>query len=188
MTNSKSISFIRHGKTEANEKRLYCGHTDLDLSLSGITELRELRKTVRYPAGDIYVTTGFKRTVSTLRVLYGETESITIPELAEYNFGDFEMKNHEELQYLQCYINWIEDEHARCPNGESRAGFNARITEGFEKLKAISGSVVCICHGGVVASLMEAIFPGKKGFYDWQPGFGRGYTVTFGVNIDYKNI
>jgi len=188
MTDIQSISLIRHGKTEANEKRLYCGHTDLELSPSGITELRELRKTVRYPAGDNYVTTGFKRTVSTLYILYGEVDSNTVPELAEYDFGDFEMKSHEELQYLQSYLDWIEDEHASCPNGESRTAFNARIIDGLEKLKTISGKVVCICHGGVAASLMEAIFPGKKGFYDWQPGFGRGYTVTFGVNIDYKNI
>ena len=37
-----SIYLIRHGKTEANEKRLYCGSTDLPLSEKGRAELRAM--------------------------------------------------------------------------------------------------------------------------------------------------
>lgn len=33
------LILIRHGKTEANEKHLYCGSTDVSLSESGIKEL-----------------------------------------------------------------------------------------------------------------------------------------------------
>ena len=32
------IYLIRHGKTEANERRLYCGSTDLPLSRQGAAE------------------------------------------------------------------------------------------------------------------------------------------------------
>ena len=179
-----TVSFIRHGKTIANEKRLYCGHTDLDLSDAGKTELYKLKDIITYPTGEVFATSGLKRAVSTLHVLYGEVESIKIPELMEYNFGDFEMKSHEELEYEQSYIDWIESENTRCPNGESRLEFYERVYTGLNKLKTISKTVVCICHGGVIAVLMEALFPGKKGFYEWQPQFGRGYTVSFGVNID----
>ena len=34
-----SIYLIRHGRTEANEKWLYCGSTDLSLSEKGRKEL-----------------------------------------------------------------------------------------------------------------------------------------------------
>ena len=34
------IYLIRHGKTRANEKHLYCGSTDLSLSDAGKEELR----------------------------------------------------------------------------------------------------------------------------------------------------
>ena len=37
---------IRHGKTEANEKHLYCGSTDLPLSEGGKSELTERKNTV----------------------------------------------------------------------------------------------------------------------------------------------
>lgn len=36
-----TIYLIRHGKTEANEKRLYCGITDLPLSEAGRDELQQ---------------------------------------------------------------------------------------------------------------------------------------------------
>ena len=37
------IYLIRHGKTEANERHLYCGSTDLPLSDAGIAEQKEKR-------------------------------------------------------------------------------------------------------------------------------------------------
>ena len=193
-----TITLIRHGKTSANEKKLYCGHTDLDLSETGINELLSLKETVNYPPADVYAATGLKRTVSTLNILFGARKYTTVPELMEYNFGDYEMKTHGELQNEPGYIEWISDEAVRCPNGESRKEFLTRIETGFAKLKAISerergrlgeaARVTCVCHGGVVASLMEALFPGKRGFYEWQPGFGRGYAVSFGADINYKII
>lgn len=36
------LYLIRHGKTEANERHLYCGSTDLPLSNAGIRELQGL--------------------------------------------------------------------------------------------------------------------------------------------------
>jgi alpha-ribazole phosphatase len=38
-----TIYLIRHGKTEANEKHLYCGSTDLPLSNVGRAELKGLK-------------------------------------------------------------------------------------------------------------------------------------------------
>ena len=36
------LLLIRHGRTEANEKHLYCGSTDLELSDAGRDELESL--------------------------------------------------------------------------------------------------------------------------------------------------
>ena len=44
----KKIYLIRHGKTYCNEKQLYCGKTDIDLSESGRKEL-ESRDINIYP-------------------------------------------------------------------------------------------------------------------------------------------
>ena len=60
-----TIYLIRHGKTEANDKRLYCGSTDLPLSEKGRKELGQLHyeiKNVRF------LTSGMKRTTETLKI------------------------------------------------------------------------------------------------------------------------
>ena len=45
------IWLIRHGMTEANERRLYCGSTDLPLSDHGREELKSVRYTVAMARG-----------------------------------------------------------------------------------------------------------------------------------------
>ena len=63
-----SIYLIRHGKTEANEKRLYCGRTDLSLSAAGREELLSVRYDI---TPERFVTSGMKRTDETLQILFG---------------------------------------------------------------------------------------------------------------------
>ena len=54
-----TIYLIRHGKTEANEKHLYCGSTDLPLSNAGREELQN----IHYDVNDVhFLTSGMKRT------------------------------------------------------------------------------------------------------------------------------
>ena len=63
------VTLIRHGKTEANERSLYCGSTDLPLSPAGREELRGLR----YDVPSVrFATSGRKRTEETLALLFGE--------------------------------------------------------------------------------------------------------------------
>ena len=45
-----TIYLIRHGKTSANEKHLYCGSTDLPLSNAGKEELRSVIMTSKMSA------------------------------------------------------------------------------------------------------------------------------------------
>ena len=58
------ICLIRHGITEGNKKKLYYGHSDIDLAEEGITELKELVSSGLYPDGEgaDFYTTDLKRT------------------------------------------------------------------------------------------------------------------------------
>ena len=52
------IVLLRHGLTEANEKHLYCGSTDLPLSPAGRAALRRLEM----PApGTRFISSGMRR-------------------------------------------------------------------------------------------------------------------------------
>ena len=177
------IHLIRHGRTRANEQNLYCGQTDLPLSPNGIAELADLKKLGIYPKrADLYFTSGLLRAEQTLNLLCGPVRREVLPLLAEYHFGSFEMKSHEELKGHADYQAWITDGtgYIPCPGGDSKQGFTRRVLEGFGLLadKArLTGPALGVCHGGVIACIMEHLFPNIRNFYEWQPEPGRGYTL-----------
>ena len=191
------ICLIRHGITEGNKRRLYYGHSDIDLAEEGVAELKEQAASGLYPDGENadFYTTDLKRTQQTLKLIYGEREFTPLAALKEINFGDFEMKTYQELKDIKEYQEWLrdpKDDTLAPPNGESIRGFYERIAAGFEDLKnrhalkelkmrhseeeALS---IVVCHGGTISAIMEKIFPGeKKNFYEWIPDPGHGYMLT----------
>ena len=170
-----TIYLIRHGKTEANEKRLYCGSTDLSLSESGREELQELH----YEMNNVsFLTSGMKRTNETLRLLFGDVPYEVDSRFREVDFGIFEMHSYEELKHSPEYINWISgDNEANIPpKGESGLQMKQRVLEAFFERKE---DTVLVTHGGVIAAIMEYLFPEEgKTRYDWQPPNGKGYCIT----------
>ena len=181
------IHLIRHGKTLANEKRLYCGQTDLPLSEGGLTELMILKSRNIYPTGaDCFFTSGLRRTEQTLDTLYGNVNRIIVPNIMEYNFGLFEMKSYDELKEQEDYLAWITDESGAvsCPCGESKKQVEKRVIEGYnlileEVRQAGHGSALAVCHGGTIACVMEHLKPKANDFYRWQPQPGRGYSLIY---------
>ena len=182
---SMQIHIIRHGRTCANEKGVYCGSTDISLSERGVREILDFARKGIYPKADLFITSGMKRTVETHRLIYGDADFITIGALREYNFGDFEMLSYNELKKGHDYQKWITDEAGNvcCPGGESKNEFYKRVEQGFrEVLKEAANrkasSTMLVCHGGVIAAIMDRLFPNEKNFYEWQPKYGLGYTLN----------
>ena len=181
-----TLHFLRHGKTSANEKQLYYGQTDLPLSPGGADELRLLKKQNIYPRTDLVFTSGLIRAEQTADIVCGNVHRSVVPELAELSFGLFEMKSHDELKDRDDYQAWVADEtgEVECPHGESRSDFRRRVMLGFntvldETYRAGVESSFIVCHSGVVAHIMERLFPGTRSFYEWLPKPGRGYTTVY---------
>jgi alpha-ribazole phosphatase len=179
------LYLLRHGKTDANERRLYCGSADIPMSESGAAELRSLKSQIVYPKADIYVCSGLLRTAQTIGAIYGEEDFLIINELRELAFGEFEMRGYEELKGVQAYQDWINSIETNAPpGGENKTAFVSRVLRGYEKLLRLcesqyADSAAAVTHGGVIAVLMDYLFPGVKNFYEWQPACGRGYEVTY---------
>ena len=181
------IHLIRHGKTKANEQKLYCGNTDLPLSATGEDELILLKNQGIYPTlADMFFTSVLLRTEQTLDILFGNVDRIAVPGIAEYHFGLFEMKSCEELKEQDDYQAWITDEAGvvSCPGGESKQQFSKRVIEGYSSIldKALQSggnSALVSCHGGTITCIMEHLMPGQKNFYEWKPQPGRGYTLAY---------
>ena len=172
------IYLIRHGKTEANEKHLYCGSTDLSLSEAGRTELQNIHydiKNVRF------LTSGMKRTNETLQILFGDVPYEVDPRFREVDFGIFEMHSYDELKDTPEYQIWLtgDNEVNIPPEGESGAQMKQRVLEAFSEIKE---DTCIITHGGVIAAIMENLFPEEnKNRYQWQPQNGHGYSLKGNV-------
>lgn len=190
-----TIHLIRHGLTKANEKKLYYGATDLNLSDKGILQIQNFKKAGIYPQADLFITSNLKRCGQTLQIIYPNATYSKNHNLNEYNFGIFEMKSYNQLKQDEIFINWINNfEHFIIPKGESNHQFKNRVIIGFlevfeKSLKNRIKNTVIICHGGVISCIMASIFKNNKNFYDWLPECGKGYSITFSnPNNIYKKI
>ena len=171
-----TIYLIRHGKTEANEKHLYCGSTDLPLSAAGRQELQNIRYDIKCTR---YITSGMKRTNETLQILFGDVPYETDSRLREVDFGAFEMHSYDQLKDTPEYQVWLtgDNETNIPPKGESGVQMKQRVLAAFSEIKE---DTCIITHGGVIAVIMEYLFPNEgKNRYEWQPVPGGGYAVNF---------
>ena len=173
-----NIYLIRHGKTPANEMRIYCGSTDMSLSEGGIAELKELSYNIKNVR---FLTSGMKRANETLKILFGDVPFVEDPRFREIDFGVFEMHSYEELKDREDYQQWISgNQNANiAPEGESGEQMTERVLKAFRE---IHEDTVLVAHGGVISSIMQHCFPGEgKHLYEWQPKNGHGYLLSNGT-------
>ena len=177
-----SIYLIRHGKTQANEKHLYCGSTDLPLSEKGREELAGLCYDIQNVR---FLTSGMKRADETLRILFGDVPYEAETRFREVDFGIFEMRGYDQLKDTPEYRAWLtgDNEANVPPGGESGAQMKRRV---LEALAEIREDTCIVAHGGVIATIMAHLFPAEgKSRYQWQPPNGGGYCVEGNT---YKRI
>ena len=178
----KELVFIRHGATEANEKRWYYGASDLPLSPAGRARLLALKQAGVYPDADgkRLITTPLQRTVESARILYPGRSAEILPALREVDFGAFECRSYEELKGVPAYQTWLNGDwyHTAPPGGESFAAAEVRITEALRALLAEPEDAVFVVHGGTILVGMALLFPEEhKTQYEWQPAPGCGWQV-----------
>lgn len=185
------LYLIRHGKTEANEKHLYCGKSDIPLSEYGIKDLQDIKKEINYPECNKYFTSGAKRANETMEILYPGKSYVEINEFWEYDFGDFELKSYDMLKENKDYITWITDNEGQvsCPNGESKFQYKKRIEKAFiafmdKCYKENIKSAAFVSHGGTIGTILEIFYDSKKSFYEHQPACGRGYKIALEKNTN----
>ena len=177
-----TIYLIRHGKTEANEKHLYCGSTDLPLSDAGKEDLEQLHYDIKNLR---FLTSGMKRTNETLHILFEDVPYEVDPRFREVDFGIFEMQSFEQLKDTPEYQTWLtgDNEANIPPQGESGMQMKERVMEAFSEIKE---DTCIITHGGVIAAIMEHLFPKEnKNRYQWQPKPGYGYVLDA---EDYRQL
>lgn len=170
-----TVWLVRHGRTEWNDTGRYQGQTDLPLSNEGAAELVR----ADFSPKTVYVTP-LKRTQETARILFPDARQIVIDDLREMDFGVFEGRTYIEMENDDDYRAWVEDNcRGRCPGGESREEFAARICAAFEKLMDESeDDVVIVAHGGTQMSVMERFAVPHEPYFSRNAKNGTGYELS----------
>ena len=177
------IHFIRHGAIDETLSGKYIGTTDVPLSDKGKMDLKKLDYEYRYPGTQVVFTSPLKRCTETCRILYPEQNPLSIANLSECNFGEWEGKTAEELKNDPDFEKWLAgDNSVKPPRGESNADFTRRICRMFESIveglmKTGTTESVIVTHGGVIMTLLAVYgLPQAKPF-EWTMDNGFGYSM-----------
>ena len=177
------IHFIRHGAIDETLSGKYIGTTDVPLSDKGKMDLKKLDYEYRYPGTQVVFTSPLKRCTETCRILYPEQNPLSIANLSECNFGEWEGKTAEELKSDPDFEKWLAgDNSVKPPRGESNADFTRRICRMFESvveglMKTGTTESVIVTHCGVIMTLLAVYgLPQAKPF-EWTMDNGFGYSL-----------
>ena len=177
---------VRHGKTEYNERRQYCGALDPDLSDLGRQELErsDAKPFLREHAPDMVFCSPMKRTLQTAAILLDgkEVPLVAVPELREIDFGDFEGRSYEDMKDDPAYTAWLDTNcEGPIPGGDFPDMFQDDVAVCFESLletcrtEGVERALV-VSHGGVLGTILERFAEPEKHWYEYNFPCG-GFAV-----------
>ena len=159
---SLNIYIIRHGKTPLNERRCFIGkNIDEGLSEGGKAKLRPLTELSNCD----YVFSGkMKRCAETADILFGNRKITIIDGFMEYDFGDFEGKNHEELDGNKDYQKWLDSNgKSGIPNAETLVIYTGlpvrREFVSAATMPVPGGTNLLVTGGALGAQILDDVVP-----------------------------
>ena len=167
------LYLVRHGESEGNVKRIFCGHTDVDLTENGrlqaqnmakIFEDINIEKIYSSPLIRAYNTANENSKLKNIQI---ETHDF----LKERYFGDFEGLTWEEVEikYPEEAKKCIEQNFMyNYINGET---FDDVINRVSKFLENIADNSVIVAHGVLIHSILYHLnFIGFDNMYEYPVG------------------
>lgn len=179
------VFLVRHGETALKSSGAYQGWIDEPLSEAGRKALgfgTLVNLAPRPPAGWVYVSP-LCRARETAALVLPYCRQVVVEDLKEMNFGDFEGRTPNEMKDDPAYRAWVESGCLdRCPNGETKAEFNARTCAAVsalidQALRRGDEELFLVAHGGTQMAVMETFVDPTKPFYTWLLDCGKGYIL-----------
>lgn len=138
------LYLLRHGETEWSISGQHTGRTDLPLTTHGEEEARTVGPRLRGVRFAHVLTSPLHRARQTCELAgFGAAAEIE-PDLAEWNYGDYEGKLSVNIREQQPYWTVLED---GCPGGEMPAQVSARADRLIARLREMDGNIALFSHG-----------------------------------------
>jgi broad specificity phosphatase PhoE len=137
------IFLARHGQTEWSVTGQHTGRTDLPLTADGEQNARQLGERLKGFRFAAVFSSPRQRARRTCE-LAGFANRVTLdPDLAEWNYGDYEGRRTEDIQTARPGWNLFRD---GCPNGETAEQVGTRADRVIERLRGSNGDVLVFGH------------------------------------------
>ena len=161
------LVLIRHGVTEWNREKRYCGHRDIGLSDEGKSQIRLLSNRLNAIRFDKVYCSDRKRAMQTARILFRQTRITPNRDLREINFGILEGLKYEEImeKYADVYKKWLKDPlKNNIPRAESMNIFRKRVEDAISNIthSNFGKTIAVVCHGGVIGIFLKGILKSKS--------------------------
>jgi alpha-ribazole phosphatase len=151
------LILVRHGETEWNRTGRYQGHTDVELSATGLWQVERLRDRLAGQRIDAVYSSDLKRALRTAQIITSKHNLAVIPckELREIDFGEFEGMTFDEIQRHHPGWGGMSSD-VNIPGGESLSQLVSRIELFISKMGKHSDdeSVLIAAHSGSLQMLV----------------------------------
>ena len=138
------LYLVRHGETAWSLSGQHTGRTDIPLTEQGERDARELAERLRGMSFSRVFTSPLKRARRTFELAALNRVAEIEPDLAEWDYGDYEGKRAEDIRKGRPDWNVFRD---GCPNGESPAQVSKRADRLIAKLRTFEGDLAIFSHG-----------------------------------------
>ena len=168
---SVRITYFVHGTTTDNELGLSSGWNDVDLSVRGVEQSKELPNLLSDKSFDVVFCSDLKRAVRSASLAFGGVYPIIEDSrLRECNYGDMNGKSSDEVEPMQ-----EEALTEPMPGGESYEDVKARISDflGMLKKEHEGRHVAIVAHKAPQLAL-EVLLNGKS----WEQAFAEDWRKT----------
>ena len=174
------LFLIRHGMTSLGEEGRYQGRLDAGLTKAGRDALRAAENMPEH----VYVSPA-TRARETAEILFPGSRQMIVSDLREMDFGAFEGRGWWEMEQDADYRAWVDGGcMGRCPGGEDRAGFSARVCTAVcaileAEAKTGGDEVYIVAHGGTQMAVLERWGRPAREYYRWQRVCGCGWRLCW---------
>jgi probable phosphoglycerate mutase len=138
------VYLARHGETPWSLSGQHTGLTDIPLTERGERNARQLAKRLASLTFAKVFTSPLQRAMRTCELAGFKSVAEVLPDLVEWNYGNFEGRRTEEIQTERPGWSVFRD---GCPGGESPAQIGDRADRVVNKVRAVQGDVLLFSSG-----------------------------------------
>ncbi len=174
------LYLARHGQIKGFERMTANGHTDIDITETGVIQMQTLAERLRLVELHAIYATGLIRTEKGARIIaqYHSVPIKTKPDLREIFFGDWDGMPLEEIE--RSYPGELDKRYAdiaeyRPPNGENMADVSKRVLGCLKEIlrEEAGNNILIVAHGGVNRLIIcDALGLPVKSLFNIQQDYG----------------